>query len=146
MNLPPRFEFLAAQDSAPIATWVAARIPGCARGFGECTALRVFKDDTIGAVVFHDWNPEAAVICMSASGQPGWLTRPVLKAMHGYCFDQVGCQAVVMQIAETNYRMRRIALAYGYREYVIPRLRGRKEAEAVMVLADEDWRASRFHR
>ena len=146
MNSQTRFEFIAAADVAPVMRWISDRIPGCALGFGDCTGLRVFKDETIGAVVFHNWNPDAGTICMSAAGKPGWLTRPVLRAMHGYCFDQVGCQSVVMQVAETNYRMRRIARAYGYREYIIPRLRGRDEAEAVMVLAEEDWRASRFHR
>ena len=144
--MPPRFEFYGAADSGPVAEWVAARIPGCGLGFGECVALRVYKEDTIGAVVFYNYDADAGVICMSAAGEPGWLTRPILYAMHSYCFDQVGCQAVVMQVAETNYRMRRIARAYGYREHVIPRLRGRNEAECLMVLPDEIWRASRFHR
>lgn len=146
MNLPLRFEFLPATESGGVAAWVARRIPGCERGFGECAALRIYRAETIGAVLFHTWNPEAATICLSAAGGPGWLSRPVLYAMHSYGFNQIGCQAMLLQVAETNYRMRRIARAYGYREYVIPRLRGRNEAEAVMVLAEEDWRASKFHR
>lgn len=109
-------------------------------------ALRVHRDETIGAVVFHDWNPEAGVMCMSAAGEPGWLTREVLYAMHSYIFDRAGCQLAVMQVSERNERMRRIGLAYGYTETRIPRLRGRDEAEMIMTLTDEDWRASRFHR
>lgn len=106
--------------------------------------MRVFRDQTIGAVIYHDWSPEAGVICMSASGGDGWMTRPVLKAMHGYVFEDAGCQMVALQVSERNHRMRRIALAFGYSEYVIPRLRGRDEAECLMTLTDDVWRASRF--
>lgn len=108
--------------------------------------MLVVSDRTMGGVVFHDWNPDAGVMCMSAAGEPGWLTRPVLYAMHSYIFDQAGCQLAVMQVSERNERMRRIGLAYGYTETRVPRLRGRDEAEMIMTLADEDWRASRFHR
>ena len=129
-----------------MARWVADRIKGCERGWSACVAMRVFTDRTIGGVVFHDWNPEAGVMCMSAAGEPGWLNRTVLHAMHSYIFDDAGCQLAVMQVSENNARMRRIGLAYGYTETRIPRLRGRDEAEIIMTLTDEDWRASRFHR
>lgn len=146
MNSPLRFEFYKAKDSGPWAAWVALRIPGCSRGWSNCVALRVYRDETIGVVLFHDWNPEAGTMCMSGAGGGGWLTRPVLYAMHDYIFNVAGCQMAVMQTAESNKVMRRIALAYGYSEHVIPRLRGRDEAECILTLPDEDWRASRFHR
>lgn len=129
-----------------MAQWVARQIPGCERGWDACVALGVFSDRLIGAVIYHDWNPEAGVMCMSAAGEPGWLTRPVLYAMHAYIFDTAGCQLAVMQVSEKNERMRRIGLAYGYTETRVPRLRGRDEAEMIMTLAEEKWRASRFHR
>lgn len=66
--------------------------------------------------------------------------------MHSYIFDAAGCQLAVMQVSEKNKRMRRIGLAYGYTETRVPRLRGRDEAEMIMTLAEENWRASRFHR
>lgn len=109
--------------------------------------MRVFRDDeTIGGVIFHEWNPEAGTMCMSAAGEPGWLNRAVLHAMHSYIFDAVGCQLAVLQVSEHNARMRRIGLAYGYTETRIPRLRGRNEAECILTLPDDVWRASRFHR
>ncbi len=142
------FEFYAAHDprAAETARWVADRIPGCARGWDACVAMRVFRAETIGAVIYHDWNPEAGTLCMSAAGGSGWLTRSVLRAMHGYVFDDAGCQLAVLQVSEKNAAMRRIALAYGYCEFVIPRLRGRNEAECLLTLTDDAWRASRFHK
>ncbi len=80
------------------------------------------------------------------TGSSAWLTRPVLYAVHAYIFDTAKCQLAVMQVSERNERMRRIGLAYGYTETRVPRLRGRDEAEMIMTLAEEDWRASRFHR
>lgn len=85
-------------------------------------------------------------MCMSAAGGDGWLTRPVLRAMHGYIFTTAACRLAVMQVSERNFKMRRIAQAYGYRETVVPRLRGPQEAECILTLADEEWRASRFHK
>jgi RimJ/RimL family protein N-acetyltransferase len=146
LKLPVRFEFFNADDSGPIAAWVASRIPGAERGWSQCVAMRVSRDDTIGGVVFHDWNPAAGVMCMSAAGEPGWLNRAVLYEMHRYIFDTAGCQLAVMQVSELNTRMRRIGLAYGYTEHRVPRLRGRDEAEMIMTLPEENWRASRFHK
>lgn len=42
--------------------------------------------------------------------------------------------------------MLRIGLAYGYTAHRIPRLRGRDEAEIILTLPEETWRASRFHK
>lgn len=148
MKLPVRSEWFAARDSLEMCRWVAARIPGCERGWDNAVAMRVYDDEgaTLGGVIFHDWNPEAGVMCMSAAGGPGWLTRPVLYAMHDYIFNTAGCQLAVMQVSERNERMRRIGLAYGYTEIRLPRLRGRDEAEMLLTLPDEVWRASRFHK
>lgn len=129
-----------------MARWVADRIKGCGRGWDACVAMRVYRgEETIGGVVFHDWNPEAGTMCMSSAGEPGWLNRSVLHAMHSYIFDVAGCQLAVLQVSERNERMLRIGLAYGYTATRIPRLRGRDEAEIILTLTDDDWRASRFH-
>jgi RimJ/RimL family protein N-acetyltransferase len=129
-----------------MAAWVAARIPGAESGWDNCVAMRVYTDRTIGGVIFYDYDPRAGVLCMAAAGEPGWLNRSILYAMHAYVFDTAGCQLAVMQVSEKNERMRRIGLAYGYTEIRIPRLRGRDEAEILMTLPDEVWRASRFHK
>lgn len=138
--------FYPAKTASVISEWVADRIPGCERGFGPCVALGVFRGaELVGGVVYHNWNPESGVMEMSAAGNH-WLNRAVLQHMHGYIFDQAGCQLAVLRVSENNTRMLRIAEAYGYRKHLIPRLRGRDEAEAILTLTVEDWRSSRFHR
>lgn len=128
--------------SATVAKWVAEHIPGCERGFDGQGAIGVIENGRlIGGTVFHNWSPESGVVEMSsAATSPRWLCRPMLKAIFGYVFDQLGCQLVVMRVSERNTRMIRIAEKFGFTGYLIPRLRGRDEAEWVFTLTEEKWR------
>ncbi|MEQ9634601.1 MAG: GNAT family protein [Devosia marina] len=128
--------------SATVAQWVSEHIPGCERGFAGQGAIGVVEDGRlIGGTVFHNWSPESGVVEMSsAATSPRWLSRPMLKAIFGYVFDQLGCQLVVMRVSERNTRMIRIAEKFGFTGYLIPRLRGRDEAEWVFTLTEEKWR------
>lgn len=131
-----------------IARFVASHIPGCDRGFTDFITLAVIDaDELIAGVVYHNFQPESGVIELSAaSTSKRWLTRQVLKAMFSYPFDQLGCQMVVLRVSERNTPMIRIGKAYGFQDFVIPRLRGRDEAEVLLTLTDSDWRTNRFNR
>lgn len=131
-----------------IAAFVAANIPGCERGFEGYVTLGVVEGDRLVAgVVYHNWNPESAVIELSAASvSKRWLSRPVLEAMFKYPFEDIACQMVVLRVSENNRSMYRIATAYGFTPYPIPRLRGRDEAEIIFTLTDDAWRNSRFHK
>lgn len=103
--------------------------------------------DLVAGVLYHNHYPDAGVIELTAaSTTKRWLTRPVLRAMFSLPFDRLGCQLAVLRVSEFNGPMIRIAKAYGFKEYIIPRLRGRGEAEHILTLADDDWRQSRFHK
>lgn len=125
-----------------VAAWVAAHIPGCERGFDKPVAIGVLDGERlIGGTVFTNYHPEAGVIEMSSAGTSArWLSRPMLKAIFGYVFDQLACQLVVMRVSERNERMVGIARKFGFDGYLIPRLRGRDEAEWLFTLTDEQWR------
>lgn len=130
-----------------VAAWVAARIPGCERGFGPNKAMGVAHDgQLVAGLVFHNWNPESGVIeCSAAADDARWATRSVLKAATSYAFDVAGCQAIVARTAEENTKVRRLWRAMGAAEYVLPRLRGRNAAEVVLCLTDDAWAASRLN-
>lgn len=124
-----------------------------ATGFGRCTSLGVIADGMlIAGIVYHNWAPNAGVIEISgASTERRWLTRPVLKAMFSYPFLEIGCQTVVMRVSERNKMwngrgLHRILSAYGFKQFRIPRIRGRDEAEIVHTLSDDDWMANGFHK
>lgn len=111
----------------------------------QTAAMGVFEGQSLrGAVVFHDWNPDAQTMCMSAAGRKGWLTLDAIYRMHSYVFEGAGCQLAVLQVAEDNAHMRRTAEHFGYVGHVIPRLRGRDRAEVIYTLTDEAWQASPF--
>jgi RimJ/RimL family protein N-acetyltransferase len=123
-----------------VAAFVAEQL-GFARGFDEYAALG-FGDPLVAGFVFHNWNPEAGVIELSAaSTSRRWLTRDRLRAVFGYPFDQLGCQLCIARISADNATARRIWKSLGADEFVIPRLRGRNEDEAIATLTVEAWRA-----
>jgi RimJ/RimL family protein N-acetyltransferase len=135
-------------QSGTVAHWVAVAMkdPAYARGFGNCTAIGVAEDgDLIGGTVFHQYSPEAGVIEMSSAAvSPRWLAPKMIRAIFGYVFDQLGCQAVVMRMHETNDRMVRIAQKFGFDGYLLPRLSGRDAGLWVFILTEEQWRQHRL--
>lgn len=143
--MPSDVRFFTGDKADSVASWVACRIPGCERGFGLCAAMAVMDGETLlGAVVFHNYSPEAGVMEMSAAADsPRWLTRKTLYAMHDYIFQH--CQLAVMRVSENNKRMLGIAERYGYTPFRIPRLRGRGEAEVILTLGDDEWKRGKFH-
>lgn len=138
-----------AEHNRMMADWCALQIwPGTGKRFGNCTTMGVIEDDDLIAVmVYHNWEPGYGVIELSgAATTPRWLTRPVLKAMYDYPFNQIGVQAVVQRNDPDDEKLARMLKAYGFERYDIPRLRGRDKAEAIFVLTDDAWRSSRFNR
>lgn len=133
---------------APLVRFITERIWGAEKPMSAGTVMAVEDGgQIIGACLFHNWQPDEGVIELtSASVSPRWLNRPVLRAMFGYAFDRLGCQAAVMRVDPDNTRMCRIASAFGFKRYDIPRLRGRGKAEALFILGDDGWRAGRFSK
>lgn len=128
--------------------FVAKQI-GINRGFGPCkTGAVLTKDGRLAAgLVFHNWSPEAAVIEVSAAAiNPAWAQRSVLQEAFGYVFGGAGCQMAVARCVESNHSVRRLWKAFGATEFIIPRLRGRHEAECIQSLTDDAWIASRLAR
>lgn len=128
--------------------YVDERIGGGGRGFGLCKTMTVLEDgEPLGVVVFHNWNPEAEVIEISAAADSRhWLTRKTLNRIFSYAFDDCGCQMVVARIAETNTPLHSIFHRYGFDSFVVPRLRGRNADERIFTLTDDVWRAGKFRR
>lgn len=133
---------------AALVGFITTRIWGAPRPMTDGTVMAVAESsEIIGACLFHNWDGDAGVIELtSASLSPKWLTRPVLREMFAYPFDQLGCQAVVLRVDPDNTRMCRIASAFGFKRHDIPRLRGRNKAEALFILGDDDWRGGRFFK
>lgn len=130
-----------------LATWCAVQI-GLPRPFeAPYVTMGVFdKGQLIAVILYNNYQPEAGVIEFHGAGTtPRWLTRPVLKAMFEYPFDQLGCQMVVTRTSERNTRLLRMLTAYGFDHVLVPRLRGRDEGERIFWLTEEDWRANGFH-
>lgn len=133
---------------AAVEKWISTRIFGKPAKFGLGNAMAVTKDGSpIAGVVFYDHDKDAGVIQFSAaSDSKRWLTKPVLWAMFSYAFDQLGCQAIIGRNDPDNEALLRQQRAYGFKEYFIPRLRGRDKGEVLVVLHDDAWRKNGFHK
>lgn len=130
-----------------VSRWVAAHIPGCERGFGECRALGVVdrRGEMAAGVVFHDWNPERGLVELScAAVNPRWLTRQVAGVCFAYAFDVA--RMAVTRTSERNERVVRIWRALGASEYRIADLWAPGEAAVLFTLTPQQWRASRLAR
>ncbi len=104
-------------------------------------------ETTIAGIVFHNWQPEAGVIELSAySTGRAWLTKARVREVFDYAFGQLGNRMVVVRRSERNRRARRIWAALGATEYVIPRLLGDDEAECIRTLHRDDWQRGKFVR
>lgn len=123
-----------------VADWVAARIPNCTRGFGECIAMGVHDGAKIvGGVVLHNWSPEDRVIEFSAASEtPRWITRPILSEAFGHAFNGLGCLTIVARHHEDNKEARKFWNGLGASEFIIPGLRN-GAAEAISTLTREQW-------
>lgn len=133
--------------NAYLSQWASRHCDGHIRGFGACTTMGVFDGERlVGCMVFHNFFRESGVIEISGAAlSPRWLTRPVLWEMFDYPFNRLGCQTVAMRVGASNKRLHRTLTRYGFKCYILPRLRGRTEDEFVFLLTDDDWRNNGFH-
>lgn len=137
------------EDKERVGRFVASIPPfDSSRGWGEFAAIGYEIDgNLVAGSIFNNWDPKAGVIeISSASVDPRWLTRKSILGMFDFPFNQLGCQLVVLRVAEKNDRMRSIAKRFGFSEYIIPRLRGRNEDECLYTLTVEQWHAKGFER
>lgn len=112
-----------------------------------CSLAVIDNGQLIAGVLYNNYQPDTGVIELHASAiDKRWLTRPILRAVFALPFDQLGCQLCVLRVSEKNETMLRIARSVGFKEVLIPRLRGRNEGEYIMTLADDEWRRGRFYR
>jgi len=132
---------------AAAAEWVAGQL-GYDRPFTSCRSMAVIHSGRIVAgVVFHDWNPEAGVIELSAAAtDPRWMTRKVINEVFGYAFGLLGCQMAVARTEASNSTVRKLWRGLGAQETIIPRLFGRAKNGAILTLTDDKFRTSKFYQ
>lgn len=126
--------------------WVCARL-GIRQWSESFSIANVGKDGILGATVLHNYYPETGVIELtSVADSPRWMGRNMINAVFSYAFDVLKCQMVVLRVSEINERMVNIAKGLSFKGYLIPRLRGKNEAEWIFCLTDDEWLKSPYRR
>lgn len=116
--------------------------------FGAHVSAGVFIDRAlVGAFVLHNWSPQRGTIELSAGALgPVWTDRRFLTEVLDYAFGRLGCRMVVARTSEHNDRARRMCVAIGAREHLIPQFRGPDEADVVLTLDADTWRSSPYRK
>lgn len=117
-------------------------------GFEKFSTMGVFdKGNLIAGIVYHNYHPDSGVIELSAgSVSRRWMQGHVVRALFEFPFGMCGAQLVVIRVSERNTVMISIAKRLGFEGVLIPRLRGRYEAEWVFTLPDDKWRQQAIAR
>jgi RimJ/RimL family protein N-acetyltransferase len=133
-----------------ISRWVAERIPHChGRSFEHSKAIGVMDDEQlIGGMVYHNWEPEAGIIEISAAAVPhsGWYTRETMARMYQYPFLELSLQMVIGRVKVSDEALLRIMANIGYTFVRIDRFFGRNEDGVIATLTFEDWANNKFNR
>lgn len=103
--------------------------------------------ELIAGVVYHNVDPDAGVIEMSAGATDRrWLRPAIIRRMFGIAFDVLGCQMAILRVAADNSNMCSIARRFGFSETIIPRMCGRDRDGALFCMTDDAWRAHRLYK
>lgn len=128
--------------------FLSRRIWGRNEALNDGTALAVIDGRELRAVaLFNNFDPDAGVIELHLAGDGRrWLTRPVMFEMFSFPFDQLKCRTVVTRTAPENTPALRLNARYGFNLVEVPDLRGRRGAEIIGTLTDEEWRRNGYHK
>lgn len=135
-------------ENIRVGDFVSNEVWGIAGQFGPHASMGVYDDgELIAGTVYHNWHPQSGVMELSsASRSKRWLQPHVIRAMFSFPFDLMPAQMVVLRVSERNKVMVSIAKRFGFDGVLVPRLRGRDEAEWVFTLTDDQWLASRYRK
>lgn len=128
--------------------FVIANIPDVERGFSVCSTLGFYINTKLVAVmVFHNFMPQWGTIEITgAATSPLWARRAVFRFIAEYCFDINKCQAIVLNMADNNVRVQKLAKSLGFELTRVPRLRGQDAAAVIGVLTKEAWSETKYMR
>lgn len=133
-----------------IAKFVGELVPSTrGRGFGRCKTIGVIENGKlIAGLVYHNYNPEAGTIEISAAALPGtlWLSRETLKRMYQYPFLGCHCQMVINTVPADDERQLDMMARFGYALIKIPRALGRNRDAVLGLLTREDWENNKFNQ
>lgn len=137
---------------AEVAHFVAQLMPESNRDFPpSAKAIGIVEEDggeLVAGVVYHNWEPEAAIIEISGAALPGknWISRETLRTTFGYPFFQLGIQMIVQRTRAEDERLLRQLAALNYYFISIPRMFGRDKDGVLCCLTLENWLDNKFNR
>lgn len=133
--------------NAKVGEFVSNVIWGDNRGFSPFCSMAVVEHGAlIAGVIYHNCDPDAGVIELSAGATSRrWLRPHVIRRMFEIAFDVLGNQIAVLRVAADNDNMCGIARRFGFSEATVQRLWGRGRDGVIFTMTDDQWRAHRLY-
>jgi RimJ/RimL family protein N-acetyltransferase len=127
--------------------YVATRLHGDESVYADCGSLGIVSDKKLlGAVLFHNWQPDFGTIELSAAADsPRWLLKQTIREIMGICFDQLQCQQIFSRMAADNERAAQIYEFLGFNCILLPNMRGAGKHEYLMLLTVDEWRENKLN-
>ncbi len=100
-----------------VGLWLLDRLPEVTDLPGGFTAAGVARGhELVGGCLFTDYHPcpGGGVIQMWAAGDPGWVSRRVVRTMLGYPLNQLKCHRITALTAKSNKPSRRLLEGLGF--------------------------------
>lgn len=102
-----------------VAAWVARELNIDPAEFGPCSAMGVVLGGSLVAgIVFNEYvvmRAGSSIQASIASTSPHWASRPVLRDIFRYPFEQLGVSRLWASTAKGNKRARRFLLRLGFK-------------------------------
>lgn len=89
--------------------WLCERAGGSPKGMVGVT-IGLWDTETdlpVACVMYESFNGASIVAHIASDGSKAWLSRPFLRAIFSYAFDQAGCQVILAPVASSNEAARK---------------------------------------
>ena len=131
-----------------LAQWLEARLQAPRPFRQPFSTIGVFDEDELVAVLlFENYRPEDGTVEVGgAATTRRWMTRAVANALAKFIFGDLDCQMAIFRTSERNKSLSMLMKRAGFELIVIPRLRGRDEAEHWFFMTSEAWAENPLNR
>jgi len=131
-----------------LAQWLEARLQATRPFRPPFSTMGIFDGEELVAVLlFENYRPEDGTVEVGGAAiTPRWMTRAVANALASFIFGDLDCQMAIFRTSERNTSLSRLMKRAGFELIIIPRLRGRDEAEHWFFMTSEAWAANPLNR
>ena len=122
-----------------VRAWVSREL-GMEVGDNSYRAFGILRDGVmVGGIVYHNYRGFMVEISF-ATNDPRWCTKPVIKELLGYPFNELNCERAHVSVSKKNHKVRDFLKRLGFKQEGCHRkaFDGVNDAVSYSLLKDEN--------